>query len=180
MTDPLRWLDRVEATPLWAFFVFYCALFIAGAISLTPDHRSTGSMIGAIAGGLLAAVFTTGLLAVIRRRGRVVTEDGQVLDPVAVARAFRTGDPPEEPAGDRAFLVLIQRRRSRLSWLSRVGPWLLGSAVLLGIVGAIHNIGWIGFPVIYLAYMIMWRAGMARKSSRFDQLESSLRGRSHQ
>jgi hypothetical protein len=174
MRGSLSWLDRIEATPLWAVFL-YRALVVGGAIFLIPDHRSTGSMIGLIVGGLLAAVFTTGLLAVIRRRGRVVTEDGQVLDPVAVARAFRTGDLPEEPSGDEAFLAMIQRRRSQLGWVSRVGPWLVGSAVLLGLVGATHNISWIGFPV---GYAILWRAGAARRSSRLDQLESSLRGRS--
>ncbi|MDL4819824.1 hypothetical protein [Actinomadura opuntiae] len=119
----VNWRDRVQTTPIWAFFLIVAVLLTVylDALAVALGQSAHGVLVLSLFALALAAV-SAGLAAV--RRAWVSKRIGRYPRSAwtEMACAFRTGRPPDDPALDEPLLALIERRKAQRRRLRRQRP----------------------------------------------------------
>jgi hypothetical protein len=161
--------------PLWA--VSLCSLLVTTAgfgafLRLAaPEANTAVDLSGGLVAGVFAAVLTAVGLA--DRRFRRMWSRTERL---AMARAYRSGEAPDDPVMDRPVLAMIDRRRRLLRWQATYGPWsiaLVGVADLTSVISDRVGTGLPGF-VFFAAAIAYTRIAPPRSLRRLDRLETAI------
>jgi hypothetical protein len=147
-----------------AGFGAFLALAVPGVGTLT-----------ALAGGLGFGVPTT-LLAIVGLADWRFRRAWSTAERIAMARAYRSGEAPADPALDVAVRSMIVRRRRLLRRQLRYGPWTIALLGLADVVSLVSDRVATGVPsVVFFGALIAYtRLSPPRALRRLERLEAAL------
>ena len=96
---------------------------------------------------------------------------------MAMERALRMGDLPDDRSLNSSLGRLLERRRTELHNSTRWAPWVFGLFVVLSIGLAVgeHRPAWAVFGVFFAVFAVFTRWASSRTQRRFDGLAEQLR-----
>ncbi|MDN3351754.1 hypothetical protein [Actinomadura sp. DC4] len=160
----------------WALAPFCLVVTTAGFgtfLALTvPDLDAPAALAGGLILGVPATLLTTFGLTDRRFRRR-----WSRAERTAMARAYRTGEPPADPAYEAAVRSMIVRRSRLLRRQVTYGPWTIALLGLADVVSVVSDRVTTGVPsvVFFGALMVYMRLSAPRALRRLERLEASLR-----
>ena len=168
-------MRRPATLPLWAVALCALAVTTAGFGAFLRVAAPEASTAVDLSGGGVVGAFTA-VLTVAGLADRRFRRMWSRTERIAMARAYRSGEPPADPVLERAVLAMTARKGRILRWQARYGPWsiaLLGVADLASVIS--DRVG-TGLPcfVFFAAAVAYTRIAPPRSLRRLDRLETAI------
>jgi hypothetical protein len=166
---------RLLTVPLWALAPCCLVLTTAGFgafLELTVPGVATSV---ALAGGLGFGAPTT-LLVLVGLTDWRHRRAWSRAERTAMARAYRSGVAPADPALDAAVRSMISRKRRLLRRQLRYGPWTIALLGLADVVSVVSDRATTGVPgiVCFAALVAYARLSPPRGLRRLERLDAAL------
>lgn len=178
MTD---WRDSATTLPSWLYGLvsggtFAVLLFVG---SLLTDNDAILSAIGFVIVGVFFGAVMAFNASNDRREQENTIGPRSRSEVIALNRAVRLGQVPEDPALDEPLLGVIGLRRKAMSGAGRLGPWIWTVLAVALIISAIDDPDPITIcgAILVTVAAVLSPASARRRSARLDRLESAVHAR---
>jgi hypothetical protein len=166
---------RLPTARLWALAPFCLVVTTAGfGAFLALAVPGVGTSV-ALAGGLAFGVPTT-LVVIVGLTDWRFRRTWSRAERIAMARAYRTGEAPADPALDAAVRSMIARKGRLLRRQLRYGPWTIALLGFADVVNVVSDRIATGVPsVVFFGALIAYtRLSPPRALRRLERLEAAL------
>ena len=166
---------RLLTVPLWALAPFCLIVTTAGfGAFLALTVPGVGALV-ALAAGLGFGVPTT-LLVIVGLTDWRYRRAWSRAERIAMARAYRSGEAPADPALDAAVRSMIARRRRLLRRQLRYGPWTIALLGLADVISVVSDRVATGVPgIVFFGTLIAYtRLSPPRALRRLERLDAAL------